>query len=86
MLSGIRYTLVERDGQPFGLQVAPSGNPAILQQAGLLPGDIITRLNGDVPNAEQLSLLLADLSSEDEIELDIERRNIGQSLRIRIGE
>ena len=86
LLSGIRYSVVQRDGQPYGLQVSPAGDPSILQRAGLLPGDVITRINGSVPDAEELSLLLADLSSEDEIELDIERRNIGQSLRIRIGE
>lgn len=50
--AGLR--LNTQDGEPNGYTVMPRGNDALLRQAGLQPGDVLTSVNGLSLNAEHL--------------------------------
>lgn len=75
-----------RDGDTvIGYEVQPGRDPTLLDQLGLVPGDVVTSINGislDTP-ARAFSVLRS-LSGADQLRVDIQRDGVPQSMIVEI--
>jgi general secretion pathway protein C len=67
-------------GRTSGYQVKPGATPGRLAEAGILPGDIITRVNGSELDEERLLELSAQMTNAERTEFDLVRN--GKPLRV----
>ena len=72
-----------RDGRVTGYTLVPRGDAAVLRQAGLQPGDVLTAVNGNALDAERLGELQEELARSGEATLTVERDGQSQTLKIR---
>ncbi len=72
-----------RDGRITGYTLVPRGDAAVLRQAGLQPGDVLTAVNGNPLDAERITELQEELARSGEATLTVERDGQPQTLKIR---
>lgn len=73
----------QQDGRIKGYSIVPRGNEALLQQAGLRAGDIVTAVNGNALTPERMAELQDELQGGDEATLTIERDGQTQTIQLR---
>jgi len=83
LVDRIRASVVQRDGQPYGMRLRPGTDRALLNQLGLRPGDVLVAVNGvQVNDMANLPDVLDQLKTQQEFVLDIERGGNRQELRV----
>lgn len=83
LVDRLRASVVQRDGQPYGMRLRPGTDRALLGQLGLRPGDILISVNGiEVNDMANLPDVLNQLKTGQEFVLDIERGGNRQELRV----
>jgi general secretion pathway protein C len=73
------------DGRFLGYEVRPGRDPGLLDRVGLVPGDVVTSINGialDTP-ARALSVLRS-LQGADQVRIDFQRDGVPQSAMVGI--
>ena len=81
----LRVQPARSNGQMKGYRIYPGRNRDLFREAGLRPGDIVTAINGVTLNDPSRSLqLLSDLSSAQQINIQIERGGNPQSLSVNL--
>lgn len=72
-------------GRFLGYEVQPGRDPALLNRLGLIPGDVVTSVNGiglDTP-ARALGILRS-LTGSDEVRIEVQRDGVAQTLFVNI--
>jgi general secretion pathway protein C len=77
-----------RDGDRFlGFRLLSEQNAQLLTQVGLAPGDVVTQVNGvQIDNPVRGLEVLKDLSTAQDISLEVLRNNSPIALRFRVGD
>ena len=74
-------------GRFVGYEVQPGRDPGLLNRLGLVPGDVVTSVNGigvDTP-ARALGILRS-LTTTDEIRIEVQREGVAQTLFVNVRE
>ncbi len=81
----LRVQPARSDGVMRGYRIYPGRNRDLFQQAGLRPGDIVTSINGvSLDDPSKSFQLLGDLSSAQQLNLQIERGGQLQSVSVNL--
>ncbi len=73
-INGLRLEPALEGGRLTGMRVRDSSASAVLRASGLLPGDVITRLNGEpLTSAEAAARALRGLESADRVAVTVRR-------------
>lgn len=76
-----------QDGRFIGYEVQPGRDPGLLDRVGLIPGDVVTSVNGialDTP-ARALSVLRT-LQGADQVRIDYQRDGVPQSATVSVND
>lgn len=77
---------VMENGQLKGYQLADNPYMPALREAGLMPGDVVTRVNGiAVTDQARAAEMLNQLSNAGRVDLEIERGGVPTSLSVNLG-
>ena len=86
LLSSVNAGPVRVNGAITGYRLDPIGSPDIMQQAGLMPGDVLQQING-VSVAQLDTVDVIDrISSAETVDLSVNRNGSEQTIRLRFGE
>lgn len=82
----IRYEMVNEDGVR-GFRVSPGRDQGLFMQAGLIPGDVVTSVNGiALDNPARGLSILRTLGNRDQVTVEIIRDGIPQSLDVNLNQ
>lgn len=84
IINAMSLKSVQRADGNLGLEIIPRGDPAILRQVGLAPGDIVLGVNGQTINAQSFAEHRSAIMSGAPVEIRFERA--GQIMTTRIGD
>lgn len=84
IINAMSLKSVQRADGNLGLEIIPRGDPAILRQVGLAPGDIVLGVNGQTINAQSFAEHRSAIMSGASVEIRFERA--GQIMTTRIGD
>ncbi len=76
------------DGGRFvGYEVQPGRDPGLLNRLGLVPGDVVTSVNGIGVDSPARALgILRSLNTSDEIRIEVQREGVAQTLFVNVRE
>lgn len=87
LFSEVQVKPVMADGRIRGYELNSPQNQALLQQAGIMQGDVITHVNGlPLTNAQSMTGVFDQLRTADRIDVTLERNGQPQSVTIDMGE
>ncbi len=86
LLSGVNAGPVRVNGQTTGYRLDPIGDPGIMQQAGLNPGDVLLRINGVSVARLDTSDVIDRIVAAENVEMTVNRNGSEQTIRLRFGE
>lgn len=86
LLSGVNAGPVRINGQISGYRLDPIGDPGIMRQAGLSPGDVLLRINGTSVARLDTSDVIDRIIAAETVEMTVNRNGSEQTIRLRFGE
>lgn len=86
LLSSVNAGPVRVNGEISGYRLDPIGSPAIMQQAGLAPGDVLLQINGTSVTRLDTTDVIDRIMAAETVELTVNRNGSEQTIRLRFGE
>lgn len=86
LLSGVNAGPVRVNGQISGYRLDPIGDPGIMQQAGLSPGDVLLRINGTSVARLDTSDVIDRIVAAETVEMTVNRDGSEQTIRLSFSE
>ena len=80
----VRITPKHEGGRFLGYQLQPGRDPQFMARYGLMPGDVVTAVNGITLDNPKGMQLMKDLSKADTLDLEIDRNGIRQRFTLPI--
>lgn len=82
LLLGLELTPVRSDGALTGYRIMPRGSLDVMASAGLLPGDLVTGIEGIALSESDVSSLINELQGRERVDIEVLRRNARKTIRI----
>ena len=83
LMNKVRTSLVNRNGEPYGLRLRPGSDRMLLTNVGLRSGDILLSINDvSVTDTSNLDAVVSSLAEGSRINLKIERSGKLQDLNV----
>ena len=86
LLSSVNAGPVRVNGEIKGYRLDPIGSPAIMQQAGLAPGDVLLQINGTSVTRLDTTDVIDRIMAAETVEMTVNRNGSEQTIRLRFGE
>lgn len=86
LLSSVNAGPVRVNGEIRGYRLDPIGSPAIMQQAGLAPGDVLLQINGTSVTRLDTTDVIDRIMAAETVEMTVNRNGSEQTIRLRFGE
>ena len=80
LMDAVRAMPVMQQGKLTGYRIYPAGNPAIFNQLGLRPGDVVTSVNGiPLTDPAQSMRILASVKTSEQVSITLLRNGQAQT-------
>jgi len=86
LLSSVNAGPVRVNGAITGYRLDPIGDPSIMQQAGLAPGDVLLQVNGASVAQLDTTDIIEQIGASETVEMRVNRNGSEQTIRLRFGE
>lgn len=86
LLSSVNAGPVRVNGEITGYRLDPIGSAAIMQQAGLAPGDVLLQINGTSVTRLDTTDVIDRIMAAETVDMTVNRNGSEQTIRLRFGE